>query len=98
MKGTAQRTENAIIVDTPGPVDMSVPIMAITMTMHIGMETSQNNLQPLMALFFSTTCRSIVIYFDQLQRNIGRIPVIFSFRTHTVAPADRSRRQLDHAC
>lgn len=98
MKGTAQRTENWIMCDTPGAVDMSVPIMAKTMTMLIGTETSQNKFHPLMALFFSTTCRSILIYFDQLQRNIGRIPVIFSFSAPTVAAADRSRRQLDHAC
>jgi hypothetical protein len=66
MKGTAKRTENPIIVDTPAPVDMSAPIMAMTMTMHIGIEMSQNNLHWLMALFFSTTLRSILIYSNHL--------------------------------
>jgi hypothetical protein len=62
MKGTAQRTEKPIIVDTPAPVDISASIMAMTITMDIGIEISQNNLHWLMALFFSTTFRSILIY------------------------------------
>jgi len=53
MKGTAKRTENPIMCDTPDPVDMSVPINSTIMTADMGMETSQNNLHPLMTLFFS---------------------------------------------
>jgi hypothetical protein len=76
---------------------MSAPIMAVTMTMHIGIETSQNNRHPLMALFCSIAFRSILIIFNRLHRDTGRIPVIFSFRKRTVTPADRSRRHFDRA-
>jgi hypothetical protein len=68
MKGTAQRTENPIIVETPGPVVRSAPVIATAMTMDIGTEMSQNNLQPLMALFFSTTGKSILMVFNRLQK------------------------------
>ena len=71
MKGTAQRTEKPIIVDTPAPVDMSAPIVAMKMTMDIGIEMSQNNLHLLMALFFSIAFRSMLIYFYHLQRIQG---------------------------
>lgn len=97
MKGTAQRTENAIIVDTPGPVDMSVPIMAMTMTMHIGIETSQNNLHPLMAFFLGTTFRSLLTRFDHLHRNTRPVLAIFSLRALTNDPPDRLRRHHDRA-
>ena len=66
MKGTAQRTEKPIIVDTPAPVDMSAPIVAMKMTMDIGIEMSQNNLHLLMALFVSIVLRSRLIYFNHL--------------------------------
>ena len=66
MKGTAQRTEKPIIVDTPAPVDMSAPIVAMKMTMDIGIEMSQNNLHLLMALFASIVLRSRLIYFNHL--------------------------------
>ena len=62
MKGTAQRTENPIISDTPDPVDISTPIMAMTMIMHIGIEISQNKFHLLMALFFNIVFRSLLIY------------------------------------
>ena len=97
MKGTAQRTENAINVDTPGPVDMSVPIMAMTMTPHIGIETSQNNLHPLMAFFPSTTFSSLLTRFDHLHRNTGSVLAIFSLRALTNDAPDRLRRHHDRA-
>gem|GEM_PF-4698108 len=53
MKGTANRTENPIMCDTPDPVDMSVPVNSTAMTADIGTEMSQNNLHPLMILLFS---------------------------------------------
>ena len=55
MKGTAQRTENWIMADTPGPVDMSLRIIAKIMAMDIGMETSQNNRHPLNTLLLSSS-------------------------------------------
>ena len=61
MMGTAKRTENPIIDDTPGPVDKSTPLIARTMTSDMGIEMSQNSRHPLMALFFRTACRSILI-------------------------------------
>ena len=72
MNGTANRTENPIIDDTPAPVDMSAPIIATIMKMDIGIEMSQNNLHSLMALFFSTALRSILMDFHQLHVIIGR--------------------------
>ena len=94
MKGTAKRTEKPIIVDTPGPVDMSVPIISMTMTRDIGIEMSQNNLHSLMALFFSITFRSILIFFHHLQWIVGRIPAIFSFPAHTVESPRQIERTL----
>jgi hypothetical protein len=38
MKGTAKRTENPIISETPGAVDISTPIMAMTISVDIGIE------------------------------------------------------------
>ena len=61
MKGTAQRTANPIISETPDPVDISTPIMAITMIVHIGIEISQNKFHLLMALFFNIVFRSVLI-------------------------------------
>lgn len=55
MKGTAQRTENEIISDTPAPVDISARIVVASITADIGTETSQNNRHPLMALLASNT-------------------------------------------
>jgi len=66
MMGTAKRTENPIIDDTPGPVDKSTPLIARTMTSDMGIEISQNSLHPLMALFFRTACRSILIFSNHL--------------------------------
>ena len=61
MKGTAQRTENEIIAETPDGVDISIPAILIAMMMDIGMDMSQNNLQPLSALLFSTDLKSRLI-------------------------------------
>ena len=62
MKGTAQRTENPIISETPGPVDISTPIMAMTISVDIGIEIRQNKLHLLMILFFNIVLRSVLIY------------------------------------
>ncbi len=62
MKGTAQRTENPIISETPGPVDISTPIIAMTMIVDIGIEIRQNKLHLLMALFFNIVLRLVLIY------------------------------------
>jgi hypothetical protein len=70
---------------------MSTPSMAMTMTMDIGIEISQNNLHSLIALFFSTAFRSILKYFNHLRRKMERIPTIFSFCAQTVDLPDRSR-------
>ncbi len=62
MKGTAQRTENPIISETPAPVDISTPIMAMIMIVHIGIEISQNKFHLLMTLFFNVVLRSVLKY------------------------------------
>ena len=64
MNGTAKRTEKPIIDDTPGAVDMSVPIMVTTIVMDMGIEISQNNLHLLMALCASNAFRSRLMYFN----------------------------------
>jgi|TARA_B110000263_G_scaffold47390_1_gene39377 hypothetical protein len=62
MKGTAKRTENPIISETPGAVDISTPIMAMTISVDIGIEIRQNKLHLLMILFFNIVLRSVLIY------------------------------------
>ena len=62
MKGTAKRTENPIISETPDPVDISTPIIAMTIIVDIGIEISQNKFHLLMALFFNIVLRLVLIY------------------------------------
>ena len=76
MNGTAHRTENPIIDDTPAPVDMSTPSMAMTMTTDIGIEISQNNLHPLMALFSSAAFKPNLTCFDHFPDYTGLSPHI----------------------
>jgi hypothetical protein len=94
MKGTAQRTENEIIPDTPAPVDKSAPIAAIAMTTDIAIEISQNSLQPLMALFFNASVRSKFINSIHFPIRIGRILTIFPFSSQMVVLPDRSRQDF----
>ena len=60
-EGIAHRTEIWIMEETPGPVDKSVRIIAITMAMDIGPVMSQNSPHLLMALFFNTSFSSRLI-------------------------------------
>lgn len=64
INGMANRTEKPIIVDTPEPDDMSTPDALTIMTSDIGTETSQNNRQPLIALFFGAGLELLSINFS----------------------------------
>jgi hypothetical protein len=66
--------------------------------MLIGIEMSQNKPQPLMALFFSISVKSLLIGSNHLRRNAGRVIVILSLHTLSNDAPDRSRRHLGRAC
>lgn len=51
-QGTARRTENWIIDDTPKGLDKSTLVIAITAAIHIGITMSANRLQLLRSLLF----------------------------------------------
>ncbi len=90
MIGTAKRTENPIIDDTPGPVDKSTLVIARTMKSDMGIEMSQNSFHPLMALFFSTACKSILMFSNHLGENELVLATV-SFRPDACVAPDRSR-------
>ena len=54
--------------ETPSALDRSVPIMAMTMAIDIGLEMSKNSFHPLMALFFNTSLNSILPGYRHLSR------------------------------
>jgi hypothetical protein len=57
MKGTAIRTENPIISDTPAPVLRSAAIDSAMMTKHMGPAISPNKPHPFTNLLFKNKSR-----------------------------------------